>query len=93
MCAFQAEVVLMKASVLDLRRRPREVLRALERNETVTLLYRGKEKGVIHPAGAPRPGAGRVAEHPAFGIWRDRADLVDVSSVVRNLRRGRTHAL
>ncbi|MBI2192911.1 MAG: hypothetical protein HYU36_13105 [Planctomycetes bacterium] len=39
----------MKASFLDLRRRMREVLRALERNESVTILYHGKEKAVLHP--------------------------------------------
>ena len=36
----------MKASILDLRRRMSEVLKALERNEDVTILYRGKKKGI-----------------------------------------------
>jgi hypothetical protein len=27
--------------------------------------------------------------HPAFGMWKDRADLKDVTAYVRQLRRGR----
>ena len=40
----------MKASILDLRHHMREILKALDKNETVTLTYRGKEKGTIIPA-------------------------------------------
>jgi len=59
----------MKASILDLRRRMSEVLRALENNEPVTILHRGREKGVIYPA--VRPGSTvPVAEHPAFGCGK-----------------------
>jgi len=39
----------MKASIVDLRYKMNEVIKALERNETVTVLYHGKEKGVITP--------------------------------------------
>lgn len=82
----------MKASVLDLRRRMRDILRALDRNEPVTLLYRGKEKAVLYPSGRPRAG-GRVAEHEAFGMWRDREEARDVAGFVRDLRKGRASAL
>jgi hypothetical protein len=34
-----------------------------------------------------------VREHPAFGMWADRNDLGDVAAQVRNLRKGRHHAL
>lgn len=34
----------MKVSILDLRRRMKDVLRALDRNESVTIYYRGNEK-------------------------------------------------
>jgi hypothetical protein len=79
---------MMKASILDLRRRMGEVLKALDRNEPVTLLHRGKERGVIQPT---RAGGGNasVAGHPAFGLWKDRDDLEDVDQAVRRLRRGR----
>ena len=40
----------MKASVVDLRYKMKDVLKALDRNERVTVLYRGKVKGVLIPS-------------------------------------------
>ena len=71
----------------------KDVLRALDQNEPVTILYRGKQRGVLYPASHRRRAAGRVAAHPAFGMWRNRADMQDVGKIVRTLRRGRFHAL
>jgi hypothetical protein len=71
----------------------KDVLRALDHNEPVTILYRGKRRGILYPAGPPGRAAGRVSEHSAFGMWRDRADMRDVGKVIRNLRRGRADAL
>ena len=82
----------MKASILDLRQRTREIIRALDRNETVTIFYRGKKKGVIHPAGPEGKKDLQVLDHPAFGLWKDRADLSDVDAAVRGLRKSR-HAV
>jgi len=82
----------MKASILDLRRRMGEVLKSLERNEPVSILHRGKEKGVIYPT-AHRDSHMSVEQHPAFGMWKDRAARQDVDQVVRKLRKGRDHAL
>ncbi len=54
----------MKASIVDLRYKTREILDALERNESVTVLYHGRVKGIIRPAGKlPGP---VIAEHPFF---------------------------
>ena len=39
----------MRATVVDLRYKMNDVLKALERNEKVTVLYRGKIKGVLVP--------------------------------------------
>jgi antitoxin (DNA-binding transcriptional repressor) of toxin-antitoxin stability system len=83
----------MKASILDLRRRTRDVVRALERGESVTVLYRGKEKGVIHPTRPAKGTERQVSEHPAFGMWRDRRDMRDVERVMEGLRGGRARAL
>ena len=83
----------MKASVLDLRRRMKEILRALDRKEPVTILYRGKEKAVLYPSESRGGRAGSVAEHAAFGMWKDRDDMRDVKEVVRNFRKGRSRAL
>jgi len=83
----------VKASILDLRRRMRDVLRALERNEPVTILYRGREKARLCPVSGRKDRAVSVAEHAAFGMWKDRADLRQVAQVVRRLRKGRVHAV
>ena len=89
----------MKASVLDLRRRMKDVLDSLKRNEPVTLLRRGRVVGTIQPPGALSdsfsglPGARRASSHPAFGLWKDRGDLRDVEAAVDRLRKDRFHAL
>lgn len=58
----------MKASIVDLRYRTKEILKALERNESVTVLYHGKVRGVIQPArGTP---VTKVGDHPFFGMHR-----------------------
>lgn len=81
----------MKASILDLRRRMSDILRALDNNEAVTLTYRGKEKATIVPCGFAEISG--LQDHPAFGLWADRQDMADVAGTVRNLRRGRTNAI
>jgi len=64
----------MKASIVDLRYKTREILEALERNESVTVLYHGRVRGVIQPAG--KPPAATVAEHPFFGMRSDTAESI-----------------
>lgn len=77
----------MKASILDLRRRMRDVLLALDRNESVTIYYRGKEKAILSPS--RRSTTKSIKGHEAFGMWRDREDTADVDAYVRDLRKGR----
>jgi antitoxin (DNA-binding transcriptional repressor) of toxin-antitoxin stability system len=82
----------MKASVLDLRRRMADVIRALDRDEPVTILYRGKKKGILYPIRTPkRASPCAVSDHPAFGMWKDRQEMRNVQAFVRMLREGRTH--
>jgi hypothetical protein len=83
----------MKASILDLRRRMGDVLRSLDQNEPVTIMYRGKQRGILYPAKRGQKAGLRVSQHPAFGLWKDRADMQDVEKAVRTIRKGRTHAL
>ena len=81
----------MEATLLDMRRNPKKILDAIERNETVTLTKRGKPVARIEPIGGnPRPSA---AQHDAFGIWADRADMADPAAYVRDMRKGRFDAL
>ena len=77
----------MKVSVLDLGRRMKEILRALERNESVTILYRGRPKGIIQPLAGTKA-RGKVRNDFAFGMWKDRKDMRDVNAFVRALRGG-----
>ena len=41
----------MKVTFLDFRKRPKALLKALEQNEEVTILYRGRLKGGHHACG------------------------------------------
>ena len=74
----------MKASVVDLRYRMKDVLRALERNERVTVTYRGKPKGVIIPLHEKKKKRMRMEDHPFFGSMRD--DPRTVEQVMDELR-------
>ena len=56
----------MKATIVDLRYKMNDVLKALDRNEKVTVLYRGKVKGVLVPSGEKKHL--KIAEHPFFGM-------------------------
>jgi antitoxin (DNA-binding transcriptional repressor) of toxin-antitoxin stability system len=56
----------MKATVVDLRYKMNDVLKALDRNEKVTVLYRGKVKGVLVPVAQKKDM--RMTDHPFFGM-------------------------
>ena len=74
----------MKASVVDLRYRMNDILRALERNEDVSILSRGRLKGVIKPVS--RATRRKVSEHPFFEMLKD---LEPVEERMDQLRGGR----
>ena len=78
----------MKATVVDLRYHMNEVLKALDRNEQVSVLYHGKVKGVITPTSHLTDT--RVANHPFFKM---RATTTVVDKVMSDLREGRYHDL
>lgn len=67
----------MKASVLDLRYRMSEVLKALDRRERVSLLYHGKIKGAIVPVSEKQ--SLRTIDHPFFGMAAKGTDSVDAA--------------
>ncbi len=56
----------MKATVVDLRYKMNDVLKALDRNEKVTVLYRGKVKGILSPP--EKKNHLKITEHPFFGM-------------------------
>lgn len=82
----------MKASVVDLRHKMREVLLALRRNEAVQILYHGKVAGTIVPAKKSGPRL-RVEDHPFFGMRREAYRGKTVQKVMEELRGGRFRAL
>lgn len=79
----------MKTTVVDLRYRMKEVLKALDRREAVTILYHGKVKGVILPAGSKT--AIRVEQHPFFRMGAEQAE--PVGQMMERLRGSRFDAL
>ena len=77
----------MKATVVDLRYKMNDVLKALDRNEKVTIFYRGKMKGVLMSSEHPRKGK-KITEHPFFGMSSPDNDH-SVLDQVEHLRKGR----
>ena len=73
----------MKASIVDLRYKMNDVLKALDRNEKVTVLYRGKVKGVLIPSGEKKDL--KITEHPFFGMLSQDTSksVVDVMNDLR----------
>ena len=77
----------MNATIVDLRYNMKNVLRAIDRGETVTVLYRGKERAKLTPiTPAPSSGAPRTKDQPLFGLWKDREYIGDPASYLRQLR-------
>jgi len=74
----------MKTNAVDLRRNMKDIMRAVERNEPVTVLYHGKEKAMIHPI--EQTSASSVRSHAFFGMNKD--DIA-VEIVMDGLRDGR----
>ncbi|MEO8614360.1 MAG: type II toxin-antitoxin system Phd/YefM family antitoxin [Luteolibacter sp.] len=75
----------MEASIVDLRYKMKDVLHALDRNEEVTVLHRGKIKGTIVPVGSK--GNFDARKHPLFGSVK--APVSTVSEQMDKLRGGR----
>lgn len=74
----------MKASILDLRYKMRAVIKALDRNEKVIVLYHGKEKAVLTPIRKQQKPKIKVEEHPFFGMLKE--DQKSVNDIMDELR-------
>ncbi len=84
----------MRASIVDLRYRMKDVLGALDRGETVVVLHRGKERAMLTPVSSGKSATEKRAEtveQPLFGMWKDRDDMSDPESYVRKLRENRSN--
>jgi antitoxin (DNA-binding transcriptional repressor) of toxin-antitoxin stability system len=83
------EETMMKATVLDLRYKMNEVLKAIDRREKVIILYHGRVKGTILPSSNKKNM--KVEEHPFFGM-----NVMEESSVeqqMESLRKSRSDAV
>ena len=74
----------MKATVVDLRYHMKDVLKALDRNEDVSILYHGTVKGVITASRDTR--CAEVTKHPFFSMTRKDTS---VAKQIDSLRGGR----
>jgi len=79
----------MKATVVDLRYRMKDVLKALARREKITILYHGKAKGIIIPPSGDRNR--KISAHPFFGMKKNAGRTVE--RIVRGLRKARFDAV
>jgi len=57
----------MEASIVDLRYKTSEILKALDKNESVIVKYHGKIKGIIQPAKTKV--TSKVKDHPFFSMY------------------------
>ena len=64
----------MEASIVDLRYKMNDVLKALDRKEEVTILYRGKMKGKILPVSSKTKR--KIQAHPFFRMASDTSKTV-----------------
>ncbi|MFA7344945.1 MAG: hypothetical protein WC003_11625 [Terrimicrobiaceae bacterium] len=78
----------MRASVVDLRYKTKDILECLRRRQKVELTCRGKLAGIIVPVteNSDRP---PMSGHPAVGMWKDQKE--PVPEVMKRLRKPRFH--
>ncbi len=77
----------MKASIVDLRYKMNDILKALDRNEKITILYHGKIKGIISPILNKKNK--KVRDHRFFGMYEN--NKKSVAQEMDDLRQSRYH--
>lgn len=75
------------ATAKDLRIRASAILEDVEKGHEVIITKRGKSVAVLMPLNK-RSGDLKLT---GFGMWKDRKDLDDVSTLIDNLRKERSH--
>ena len=79
----------MKATARDMRYHLRSVMEAVERGEEVYITNRGKVRAKIVRVPNGDGEGPKEGENPFIGMWRDREDMKDVRTYMRDLRKGR----
>ena len=78
----------MNVTMTDLQRKPKTVMRAVQRLGRVVVTCRGKDIATIYSV-KPPPGIPSVKDSPSFGMWKDRPEMKNPTEWVRRLRRPR----
>jgi hypothetical protein len=75
----------MEASIVELRYKMKEVLKALDRNEKVRILYHGKVRGIIHPS--LNQAFKKTKDHPFYGMSKDsKKSVLEIMNELRGPR-------
>ena len=82
----------MEMTAKELRTKIGVALACVDRGEAVTITYRGKPRARLVGMDQAPVLDEEEERMPAFGMWRDRDDIVDVDAYVRYLRKGRSLA-
>lgn len=77
----------MYSTAKELRFNTKELLESVSRGEEVIITFRGKPYAKLVPIKKAKRNLKETKE--LFGIWKDRTDLEDVGSYVRNIRKER----
>ncbi len=77
----------MYSTAKELRFHTKELLESVSRGEEVIITFRGKPYAKLIPIEESVKKSKETNE--LFGIWKDRTDLEDVNSYVRNIRKER----
>ena len=78
----------MEASIVDLRYKMKDVLKALDRGESVRITYHGKEKAVMVPS--RKKSTRSMKDSPFFGLQADLPnDAKSVQEYMKELRKPR----
>ncbi len=77
----------MKASIVDLRYKMKDVLKALRRRERVEILYHGKTAGIIIPPDIDKAKSKDLRNHAFFGMHKDLGHSIsDIKGEIDKLR-------
>ena len=77
----------MYSTAKELRFHTKELLESVSRGEEVIITFRGKPYAKLVPIKESVKKSNETNE--LFGIWKDRTDLENVNSYIRNIRKER----
>ena len=77
----------MYSTAKALRFHTKELLESVSRGEEVIITFRGKPYAKLVPMKESKNKVEKSTE--LFGIWKNRTDMEDVNSYVREIRKGR----